>query len=83
MAVVPVLLLCSLCLVAAAVVLFVFSARQGDCERGERLCLLPLEDDDAGGESDANVSVSLEEESPHLKEDPPGEGCRGRPLSRP
>lgn len=45
MSVVPVLLLCSLVLVAGSVVLFVFSARQGDCHEAERMCLLPLEDD--------------------------------------
>ena len=47
MSVVPLLLLCSLVLVAAAVVMFVWSARQGDCHEAERLCLLPLDDDDA------------------------------------
>jgi hypothetical protein len=43
--VVPLLLFCSLLLVAGSIVLFVFSARQGDCQEAERLCLLPLEDD--------------------------------------
>jgi hypothetical protein len=43
--VIPLLVLCSLVLVAAAVVMFVFSARQGDCQRSDRMCLLPLEDD--------------------------------------
>ena len=42
---VPLLLLCSLALVAGSLVLFVYSARQGDCQEAERLCLLPLEDD--------------------------------------
>ena len=45
MNVIPLLLLCSLVLVAAAVVLFVFSARQGDCQGADRMCLLPLEDE--------------------------------------
>lgn len=45
MSVIPVLLLCSLVLVAGSVVLFVLSARQGDCHQSDRLCLLPLEDD--------------------------------------
>lgn len=45
MSIVPLLLLCSLSLVAAAVVFFVWSAKQGDCQEAERLCLLPLEDD--------------------------------------
>ncbi|MBX3463550.1 MAG: cytochrome oxidase [Planctomycetes bacterium] len=45
MSIVPLLLFCSLALVVGAIVLFVFSARQGDCHEAERLCLLPLEDD--------------------------------------
>lgn len=45
MTIVPVLLLCSLALVAGAIVLFVFSAKQGDCHESDRLCLMPLEDD--------------------------------------
>ena len=45
MSIVPLLLLCSLALVIASVVLFVWSARQGDCHESDRLCLLPLEDD--------------------------------------
>ncbi|MFK7742070.1 MAG: cytochrome oxidase [Planctomycetota bacterium] len=45
MSIVPVLLLCSLALVIGSVVLFVFSARQGDCHESDRLCLMPLEDD--------------------------------------
>lgn len=45
MSVVPLLLLCSLVLVAGSIVLFVFSARQGDCHEAERMCLMPLEDD--------------------------------------
>lgn len=45
MNVIPLLLLCSLCLVAGAVVLFLLSARQGDCTQADRLCLLPLEDE--------------------------------------
>lgn len=45
MTIVPVLLFCSLALVAGSIVLFVFSAKQGDCHDAERMCLLPLEDD--------------------------------------
>ena len=45
MSIVPLLLLCSLALVAGSIVLFVFSARQGDCHESDRICLLPLEDD--------------------------------------
>jgi hypothetical protein len=43
--IVPLLLLCSLALVAGSIVLFVFSARQGDCHESDRICLLPLEGD--------------------------------------
>jgi hypothetical protein len=43
--IVPLLLLCSLALVAGSVLLFVWSARAGDCHEADRLCLLPLEDD--------------------------------------
>ena len=45
MSIIPVLLFCSLLLVAGSIVLFVFSAKQGDCHESDRLCLLPLEDD--------------------------------------
>jgi len=44
--VVPILLLCSLFLVASAVALFAYSVRQGDCEHADRLSLMPLEEDD-------------------------------------
>ncbi len=37
----------SLVLVVGALVLFAWSARQGDHEQGDRLSLLPMEDDDA------------------------------------
>jgi hypothetical protein len=52
MTIVPLLLLFSLVLVAASVVLFVFSAKQGDCFEAERLCLMPLDDDTAPLERD-------------------------------
>ena len=45
MTIVPLLLFCSLALVLGSLVLFVFSAKQGDCSDAERLCLMPLEDD--------------------------------------
>lgn len=45
MSIVPLLLFCSLVLVVGSVVLFVFSAKQGDCHESDRLCLMPLEDD--------------------------------------
>ena len=45
MSIVPLLLFCSLLLVAGSIELFVFSAKQGDCHEADRLCLLPLADD--------------------------------------
>ncbi len=48
MSIVPLLLFCSLVLVVGSLVLFVWSAKQGDCHESERLCLLPLEDDTEG-----------------------------------
>lgn len=45
MSIVPVLLLCSLGLVVGSILLFVFSAKQGDCHESDRLCLMPLDDD--------------------------------------
>jgi hypothetical protein len=45
MSIIPLLLFCSLLLVAGSIVLFVVSARQGDCHESDRMCLLPLEDD--------------------------------------
>jgi len=45
MTVIPVLLLCSLGLVGLAIALFVFSVRQGDCERSDSMCLKPFDDD--------------------------------------
>jgi len=45
MNVVPLLLFCSLALVIGSIVLFVFSAKQGDCHESDRLCLMPLDDD--------------------------------------
>ena len=45
MSIVPLLLFCSLALVLGSIVLFVWSAKQGDCHESDRLCLMPLEDD--------------------------------------
>ena len=45
MNIVPLLLFCSLALVIGSIVLFVFSAKQGDCHESDRLCLMPLDDD--------------------------------------
>lgn len=47
MSIVPLLLFCSLALVVGSLVLFVWSAKQGDCHESDRLCLMPLEDDTA------------------------------------
>ena len=38
---------CSLILVVAGLVLFVLRLRQGDFEHGDRLALLPLEEDES------------------------------------
>lgn len=46
MTILPLLLFCSLVLVVGSILLFVFSARQGDCHESERLCLMPLDDDE-------------------------------------
>jgi len=53
--IVPVLLFCSLLLVVGSIVLFVFSAKQGDCHEADRLCLLPLEDDTTSSPIGSNV----------------------------
>ena len=63
MTIVVLLLLCSLVLVAGSIVLFVFSARQGDCHEAERLCLMPL-DDDESSESGPEASPRSEENRP-------------------
>ncbi|MEQ1632921.1 MAG: cytochrome oxidase [Planctomycetota bacterium] len=57
MSVVPILLFCSLVLVAGSIVLFVVSARQGDCHESDRMCLLPLEDDSVAAPSDPSEPV--------------------------
>jgi hypothetical protein len=64
MTVVPLLLLCSLLLVAAGLVLFVWSSRQGDCHLAERLCLLPLEDDAAARRVEPDPESRLQEDRP-------------------
>lgn len=58
MSIVPVLLFCSLLLVVGSIVLFVWSAKQGDCHEADRLCLLPLEDDTASSPTGASQSTS-------------------------
>lgn len=55
MSIVPLLLFCSLGLVIGSIVLFVWSARQGDCHESERLCLLPLEDDTTSSSPSAPI----------------------------
>ena len=65
MSIVPVLLLCSLALVIGSVVLFVFSARQGDCHESDRLCLMPLDDDtEVAPRTEADQAPSHSEPSP-------------------
>ena len=65
MTIVPLLLFCSLLLVAGSIVLFVFSARQGDCHEAERLCLMPLDDDTvSSGECESPSPSQSQEPSP-------------------
>lgn len=45
MNVIPVLVLCSVCLAALGVLLFLYSVRQEDHEHADRLSLLPLEEE--------------------------------------
>ena len=64
MTIVPALLFCSLLLVAGSLVLFVWSAKQGDCHESERLCLLPLEEDtETQGEEPHPTRTNVTEES--------------------
>jgi len=56
--IVPVLLFCSLLLVLGSIVLFVWSAKQGDCHEADRLCLLPLEDDTTSSSPGASSTTS-------------------------
>ncbi len=45
MDVIPLLVFCSLVLVAASILLFLYSVKQGDHEHVDRLSLLPLEEE--------------------------------------
>jgi cbb3-type cytochrome oxidase maturation protein len=47
MDVIPLLVLCSLVLVGAALLVFLWSVRNRDLDHADRLSLLPLEPDDA------------------------------------
>ncbi len=58
MSIVPLLLFCSLALVVGSIVLFVWSAKQGDCHEADRLCLLPLEDDTTSSPAGSSESTS-------------------------
>jgi hypothetical protein len=58
--IVPLLLFCSLGLVIGSIVLFVWSARQGDCHESDRLCLLPLEDDTTSSPPSSGPVASTE-----------------------
>jgi hypothetical protein len=61
MTIVPLLLFCSLVLAAGSLVLFVFSAKQGDCHEAERMCLLPLEDDAAAPSGGGDLPQEISE----------------------
>ncbi len=60
MNVIVLLLFCSLVLVAGSIVLFVVSARQGDCHEADRLCLLPLDDDATAPSSSTRPDIATE-----------------------
>ena len=60
MNVVPLLVVCSLCLAAFGVLLFVWSTRNQDHEHADRLALLPLEDDAHGTPSERVTGERLE-----------------------
>ena len=67
MSIIPLLLFCSLILVVGSIVLFVFSAKQGDCHESDRLCLMPLEDDTESslpGRSDGATETTLNSPKP-------------------
>jgi len=51
----------SLLLVIGGLLLFVTRLRSGDFEHGDRLSLLPLDDDDGTGENDTKDGNSEEE----------------------
>ena len=55
MDVIPILVLVSLTLVALALLLFVYSVKQGDHEHADRLALLPLEEDELPPETKAGI----------------------------
>ena len=61
MTVIPLLLFCSLLLVVGSIVLFVLSARQGDCQESDRMCLLPLEDDTGSPEDRTDRAAQVPE----------------------
>jgi cbb3-type cytochrome oxidase maturation protein len=50
MDVIPLLVLCSLVLVGAALLVFLWSVRNRDLDHADRLSLLPLEPDDFGAD---------------------------------
>ncbi len=58
MSIIPLLLFCSLGLVIGSIVLFVWSAKQGDCHEADRLCLLPLEDDTTSSPAGPDLPAS-------------------------
>lgn len=65
MSIIPLLLFCSLILVVGSIVLFVFSAKQGDCHESDRLCLMPLEDDtEAALQSPSDGTANTTSNSP-------------------
>ena len=60
MNIVPLLVLCSLCLAALGVLLFLYSVRQDDHEHADRLALLPLEEESGPTKERAEDEVGAE-----------------------
>lgn len=64
MNVLPVTILVSLVLVAAAVLFLLHRAKDGDFEHGDRLSLLPLEDDSPGADRTPRPEATPDGDSP-------------------
>jgi hypothetical protein len=82
MSIIPLLMFCSLLLVAGSIVMFVWSSRQGDCHHSDRLCLLPLEDDDARP-APPGPAASPDSDGPPAPSSPPVPATPATPSARP
>jgi len=72
MNVLAVTVLVSLVLVAAAVLFLLHRAKDGDFEHGDRLSLLPLEDDSPGAGATGKPGTPPDGDQPPAGEAPPG-----------